>query len=77
MDPRDLIDGRVPADAIDDPFKDDPIRDARLKQHSPKPCNAETPPDSLQTFITPNETFFTRNHLSGYSVAQNNSIMLK
>ena len=61
--PRDLIDGRVPQEAIEDPFADDPERDPRLIKRTEKPCNAETPTESLTTYITPNETFFTRNHL--------------
>ena len=63
VDPRDLVDGKVPANAIDDPFMEDPIRDSRMIFHTLKPCNAETPKDSLLPFITPNETFFVRNHL--------------
>lgn len=63
VDPRDLVDGKVPADAIEDPFKDDPERDPRLIKRTEKPCNAETPQDQLGTFFTPNATFFTRNHL--------------
>ena len=63
VDPRDLVDGKVPADAIEDPFADDPPRDPRLIQLTQKPCNAETPKDSLMAWTTPTETFFTRNHL--------------
>ncbi|KAL7007696.1 hypothetical protein EMMF5_002772 [Cystobasidiomycetes sp. EMM_F5] len=63
VDPRDLVDGKVPADAIDDPFADDPQRDTRLIQRTQKPCNAETPSSELQQFVTPTEVFFTRNHL--------------
>jgi sulfite oxidase len=63
IDPRDLVDGGVPLSDIDDPFKTDPKRDARLQQHTQRPCNAETPPDELQSFITPNETFYVRNHM--------------
>ena len=62
------MDGKVPADAIEDPFKDDPPRDPRLIKLTEKPCNAETPKDSLMSWITPTETFFTRNHLSVRSV---------
>lgn len=63
VDPKDLVDGKVPASAIEDPFEGDPARDERLIQRTQKPCNAETPMESLQPYITTNETFFTRNHL--------------
>lgn len=63
IDPRDLVDGRVRSDDIDDPFVNDPVRDPRLMQHTQKPCNAESPASALSTFITPTETFYVRNHL--------------
>ncbi|KAJ9150324.1 hypothetical protein NKR23_g3720 [Pleurostoma richardsiae] len=64
IDAVDLVDGRPPADAIEDPFKHDPKRDPRLKIHTPKPCNAEPPPDVLdREFITPSEVFYVRNHM--------------
>lgn len=63
VDPRDLVNGRVPADGIEDPFKHDPERDPRLHVRSSKPMNSETDSNDLATFITPNETFFVRNHL--------------
>ena len=63
IDPRDLVDGVVPASDIDDPFKSDPERDSRLLQHTQCPCNAETPKEQLISYITPNETFYVRNHL--------------
>lgn len=63
VDPRDLVDGHVPSDSIEDPFKDDPDRDGRLLVHSDRPCNAETPADALQSFITSNALFYVRNHL--------------
>lgn len=63
IDPRDLIDGKPPADHVDDPFKSDPIRDETLIVRSTRPCNAETPREALATFITPNERFYVRNHL--------------
>lgn len=64
LDPRDLdSQGRVPVDAIEDPFGDDPERDARLLIRTPKPCNAETPPDALESWITPNNLFYVRHHL--------------
>lgn len=63
VDPSDLIDGEVPVDHVDDPFKSDPTRDERLIVHSQSPCNAETPTTELVKFITPNETFYVRNHM--------------
>ena len=63
VDPQDLVDGKVPAEHIDDPFAHDPIRDKRLKILTAKPCNAETPKSELGTYITPNETFYIRHHL--------------
>lgn len=63
IDPQDLVDGKVPAESIEDPFKNDPARDPRLKVHTDRPCNAETPASELSTFITPNEIFYVRNHL--------------
>ncbi|KAJ9636582.1 hypothetical protein H2204_005182 [Knufia peltigerae] len=62
VDPRDLVDGKVPADKVEDPFVLDPKRDPRLLQHTQQPCNAETPSQSLGSFITPNGVFFVRNH---------------
>ena len=63
LDPQDLENGKVPQDNVDDPFTTDPKRDPRLKVHSAKPCNAETPEESLRSYITPPETFYVRNHL--------------
>ena len=63
IDPRDLVDGAIPAGNIDDPFKLDPERDQRLLEHTQRPCNAETPGEELLSYITPNETFYVRNHL--------------
>jgi sulfite oxidase len=63
IDPCDLVDGKVPADEVDDPFQNDPKRDGRLKQHSQRPCNAETPEEDLSEYITPNSVFYVRNHL--------------
>lgn len=62
VDPRDLVDGKVPQDAIEDPFKNDPKRDERLVTHTDRPCNAETPEQLLETYITPNNLFYVRNH---------------
>lgn len=63
VDSRDLVDGQVPAQNIDDPFVNDPERDARLLCHTDRPCNAETPCGELGDYITPNCTFYVRNHL--------------
>lgn len=63
IDPRDLVDGRAPTDDVDDPFKFDPERAATLITRSSRPCNAETPKDQLETFITPSDQFYVRNHL--------------
>lgn len=63
LDPRDLVDGKVPSDDIEDPFQNDPRRDPRLVVHSDRPFNAETAPADLGTFITPNATFYVRHHL--------------
>lgn len=63
IDPQDLVDGAIPQDSIEDPFATDPKRDARLKQHTDRPCNAETPEAELHTYHTPNDVFYVRNHL--------------
>jgi sulfite oxidase len=63
LDSRDLVNGQVPSDEVDDPFANDPKRDSRLHFHTERPCNAETPCCDLATYITPNETFYVRNHL--------------
>jgi sulfite oxidase len=62
IDPCDLVDGKIGDEGIQDPFENDPVRDSSLIQHTAKPCNAETPSSSLKDFITPNETFYVRNH---------------
>ncbi|KAK5635571.1 hypothetical protein RRF57_011283 [Xylaria bambusicola] len=60
----DLENGRPLQDAIEDPFVSDPERDRRLRCITKKPCNAETPGDELaESFLTPNETFYVRNHM--------------
>ena len=63
IDPRDLVDGRAPADKIDDPFQSDPKRDQELVVHSERPFNAETAAPDLQTFVTPTNRFYVRHHL--------------
>ena len=62
VDPRDLVNGQVPVETIDDPFKHDPERDERLIALTERPWNFETPAKELDTFVTPNETFYVRNH---------------
>lgn len=63
IDPRDLVDGKIPAEAIEDPFAQDPHRDERLKTLTPRPCNAETPGEGLADFKTSNDLFYVRNHM--------------
>jgi sulfite oxidase len=47
-----------------DPYTADPPRDPRLIVHSLKPFNAEAPSELLvDSFLTPNELFYVRNHL--------------
>uniref|UniRef100_K3XA62 sulfite oxidase n=1 Tax=Globisporangium ultimum (strain ATCC 200006 / CBS 805.95 / DAOM BR144) TaxID=431595 RepID=K3XA62_GLOUD len=48
----------------DGPYSQDPTRHPALKVNSSMPFNAEPPPELLmQSFITPNDLFFVRNHL--------------
>ncbi|KAL8950811.1 MAG: hypothetical protein Q9222_003188, partial [Ikaeria aurantiellina] len=63
VDPQDLVDGKVPVGHVDDPFKNDPKRDERLIVHSSRPCNAETPAEGLNAFITPDDLFYVRQHM--------------
>lgn len=71
IDARDLDnDGKInwsvlgnDCNAVEDPFKDDPERDADLIVQTAKPCNAETPGNLLVDFLTPLRLFFVRNHL--------------
>ena len=63
IDKQDLVDGRVPVEDIHDPFENDPKRDDRLHVHSSRPCNAETPTENLDAFVTANEVFYVRNHM--------------
>lgn len=62
IDPRDLVNGQIPVENVDDPFKHEPKRDGRLIALTENPCNSETPAEELGTFVTPNETFYVRNH---------------
>ncbi|KAJ1548745.1 hypothetical protein HK405_015843 [Cladochytrium tenue] len=56
--------GRPRAEQVEDPFVDDPARDARLATHTLKPRNAEPPAgELLKSFVTPNELFYVRNHM--------------
>ena len=49
---------------VKDPYGNDPIRHPALMVNSQKPFNAETPPSLLiDSFQTPNELFFVRNHM--------------
>nr|DBA32909.1 TPA: hypothetical protein GDO54_000658 [Pyxicephalus adspersus] len=49
---------------LSDPYSKDPPRHPILKVNSSKPFNAEPPPEILtESYITPNEIFFKRNHL--------------
>ena len=48
----------------DGPFAHEPTRHPALIANSKQPFNAETPPElAIDSFITPNELFFVRNHL--------------
>mmetsp|Transcript_5700 Transcript_5700/g.10872 ORF Transcript_5700/g.10872 Transcript_5700/m.10872 type:complete len:547 (-) Transcript_5700:108-1748(-) len=50
------------ADA-NDPYSTDPDRNPILQFHSKTPCNAEPPPQLVaDSYLTPNELFFIRNH---------------
>lgn len=62
VDPRDLQDGRVPQEQVDDPFGNDPERDSRLITLTGRPCNAETPASGLTSFITETPLFYVRHH---------------
>ncbi|GFP59924.1 sulfite oxidase [Trichoderma asperellum] len=64
IDQADLVDGKPPQEAIEDPFADDPIRHPDLITRTLKPRNAETPEQALSAqFITPTELFYVRNHM--------------
>lgn len=46
------------------PYSNDPVRSPILKVNTHEPFNAETPPVLLpESYLTPNEIFFVRNHL--------------
>lgn len=64
IDMADLVNGRPPAEEIEDPFANDPVRDPRLITHTAKPRNAEPPNEELDgEFYTPNELFYIRHHM--------------
>lgn len=63
IDEQDLVDGKLPTEAIDDPFVTDPTRHPELRVLTAKPCNAETPSKALAEFLTPNQMFYKRNHM--------------
>jgi len=64
IDTADLVNGRPAAEAIEDPFERDPVRDTRLITHTAKPRNAEPPNEELdREFKTPNELFYVRHHM--------------
>ncbi|KAJ0166036.1 Sulfite oxidase [Colletotrichum tanaceti] len=78
IDPNDLIDGKPAAEEIEDPFKHDPSRDPRLITLTPKPRNAETPVEGLaDSFLTPNELFYVRNHMWVPQVEDTSNYTLK
>ncbi|KAH6559902.1 hypothetical protein BASA50_008991 [Batrachochytrium salamandrivorans] len=57
------IDTKSASEGIESLFSNEPERHPSLQVRSGRPHNAEAHPDSLATFITPNELFFVRNHL--------------
>lgn len=63
ISPHDLVDGKLPAATVPDPFVADPDRDPRLLTLTARPRNAETPPDGLSPFLTPTPLFYVRNHM--------------
>jgi sulfite oxidase len=64
IDIADLVNGRPPAEEIEDPFANDPERDPRLITHTANPRNAEPPNEELdREFHTPNELFYVRHHM--------------
>ncbi len=63
IDLRDLVNGQVPAENVDDPFKSDPKRHGDLTVHSERPFNAETSTEELNKFLTSLDAFYVRNHL--------------
>uniref|UniRef100_A0A1I7Y8K0 sulfite oxidase n=1 Tax=Steinernema glaseri TaxID=37863 RepID=A0A1I7Y8K0_9BILA len=63
VDPKDMAEDKKSKD-LSDPFHNDPPRHPALLVNSQKPFNAESPPSLLlDSFRTPNDLFFVRNHL--------------
>lgn len=62
LDPE--VAAKMAEDFKNDPYSNEPSRNPALIPSSVKPFNAETPPELLtDTFLTPNDLFFVRNHL--------------
>lgn len=58
------LDEKEEVQDLSDPYSNDPSRHPILKVNSLKPFNAEPPPEILtESYITPSELFFKRNHL--------------
>jgi len=51
------------ATEANDPYRNDPPRHPSLRVNSDRPFNAEPLPELLDTYVTPTELFFIRNHL--------------
>lgn len=49
--------------ASSNPYANDPQRDPAISARSEAPFNGEAPMSALQSFITPTELHFKRNHL--------------
>lgn len=62
IDPQDLVNGQMPEKNVENPFERDPKRDEKLIAIAERPYSSETPAEELRTFVTPNETFYVRNH---------------
>ncbi|KAK0405199.1 hypothetical protein QR680_017849 [Steinernema hermaphroditum] len=63
VDPKDMQ-AEAKSKDLSDPFHNDPIRHPALLVNSQKPFNAESPASLLlDSFRTPNDLFFVRNHL--------------
>ncbi|XP_054259054.1 sulfite oxidase isoform X3 [Macrosteles quadrilineatus] len=57
-------DAKVATSNMEDPYSNEPRRHPALKPSSNKPFNAEPPPALLtDSFITPTDLFYVRNHL--------------
>lgn len=57
---------------MEDPYANEPHRHPILHVHSKTPCNAEPPPSLLvESYITPTEIFYVRNHLPVPDVSVN------